>query len=154
MSSRHVSGAASAARAGAFAALIAFRSLAGKIRRRLTATSIVNAGSIAAVTASILLGGCAYSYVDEGGARHIIGIVDVTIAPSGDTSTYAGDVVDVSSIGFSLTQTAQGTDVAAGYNRTTFASLRDNSLVLGNPLSIRDYLIPAIAQQSADGDIR
>ena len=49
--------------------------------------------------------------------------------------TFAGDVVDVTSLGLSIGQNAQGGYLTAGYNRQTTAALRDNALVLGNPVT-------------------
>lgn len=54
--------------------------------------------------------------------------------PSAAPQTFAGDVVEITSIGLSIGHTAQGGYVTAGYNREVTAALRDNALVLGNPI--------------------
>src|SRR4051794_10766634 len=78
-------------------------------------------------------GGCALTYIDANGDQHAIGFLDVAVR-SPASIALAGDVVEVSSLGLSIGQTAQGGYVTAGFNRVTTAALRDNSLVLGNPI--------------------
>ena len=78
--------------------------------------------------------GCAFDYTDTNGDRHAIGLIDVTMHPSAAPQTFAGDVVEITSIGLSIGHTAQGGYVTAGYNRDVTAALRDNALVLGNPI--------------------
>jgi hypothetical protein len=80
------------------------------------------------------LGGCAFSYTDTNGDRHAIGLVDITIRAPAAPETLAGDVVEVASFGLSVGQNAQGGYVTAGFNRQTSAVLRDNALVIGNPV--------------------
>ena len=79
------------------------------------------------------LDGCAFSYTDANGDRHAIGLVDITVrAPT--STALAGDVVEITSLGLSIGQTAQGGYITAGFNREATAALRDNALVLGNPV--------------------
>src|SRR5277367_5631521 len=73
--------------------------------------------------------GCAFNYADENGDRHVIGLVDITVHPSAAPQTFAGDVLEITSIGLSVGQTAQGSYLTAGYNREVTAALRDNALV-------------------------
>jgi hypothetical protein len=81
------------------------------------------------------LDGCAFSYTDANGDRHAIGLVDITVRAPAAAETLAGDVVEVTSLGLSVGQNAQGGFVTAGFNRQTTAALRDNALVLGNPVT-------------------
>jgi hypothetical protein len=76
------------------------------------------------------LQGCALSYDDAAGNRHIIGLVDIAITPS-EGSRLAGDIVEVSTAGISYLSSAQSTSFAIGYNRITNASFADNSVALG-----------------------
>ena len=78
---------------------------------------------------------CSFSYLDANGDRHVIGLVDITVHPAGDPKTFAGDVVDVTTLGFAAAQTAQGGFIALGYNHEVSAALRDNVSVTGNPLN-------------------
>jgi hypothetical protein len=80
------------------------------------------------------LGGCAFPYTDINGDRHAVGL-DVTVRAPAAPETFAGDVVEVTSLGLSIGQTAQGGYLTAGFNRETTAALRDNALVLGNPVT-------------------
>lgn len=97
--------------------------------------------SLMLAIATAMLAGCSYSYVDSRGARHVIGLVDVAIEPAGPDSTFAGSVVDITTVGISLTQTEQGGHLGIGYSRDTVAALRDHALVLGNPLLVRDRIL-------------
>ena len=81
------------------------------------------------------LGGCAFTYTDANGDRHVIGLVDITVRAPVAPETLAGDIVEVTSLGLSIGQTAQGGYLTAGFNRETTAALRDNALVLGNPIT-------------------
>ena len=79
--------------------------------------------------------GCAFSYTDTNGDRHVIGLVDMTVRAPAAPATLAGDVVEITSLGLSLGQNAQGGYLTAGFNRQTTAALRDNALVIGNPVT-------------------
>lgn len=91
----------------------------------------------AALIAGLTTGlcGCALTYFDSEGNQHVIGLVDITIRASAAPETLAGDVVDVTSLGISIGQNAQGGYFTAGFNRQATAALRDNALVLGNPIT-------------------
>ena len=80
--------------------------------------------------------GCALSYMDEHGDRHMIGLLDVTVHSPAAPETFAGSVVEITSFGLSVGHTAQGGYLTAGYNREVTAALRDNALVLGNPIAL------------------
>jgi hypothetical protein len=92
------------------------------------------------VVAATGMQGCAFTYTDATGGRRTIGLVDMTVMAPADPETLAGDVVEVTSLGLSIGQNAQGGYVTAGYNRQTTAALRDNALVIGNPVTA---LVPA-----------
>jgi hypothetical protein len=81
------------------------------------------------------LAGCAFTYTDGNGDRHAIGLMDITVRAPAAPDTFAGDVVEVTSLGLSIGQTAQGGYLTAGFNRETTAALRDKALVLGNPVT-------------------
>jgi hypothetical protein len=89
--------------------------------------------------------GCALSYTDAAGDHHAIGLLDIVVRPSPAPQTFAGSVVEITSLGFSVGRTAQGGYLTAGYNREVTAALRDNALVLGNPVA----LIGPFAQDQA-----
>jgi len=74
--------------------------------------------------------GCAIGWTDKSGARHLIGLVDVSIRP-GDDTRLAGDIVEVSTIGASVLSESHTTSFTLGYSRTTTAAFRDNALALG-----------------------
>lgn len=86
------------------------------------------------------LGACSYSYTDEAGNRRVIGLVDMTIAPGKEGTAFAGTVVDVTTVGAAIAQNAQGFHLTLGYSRDTTAAIRDDALVIGNPLAARTLL--------------
>ncbi|HYH18470.1 MAG TPA: hypothetical protein VD995_07605 [Azospirillum sp.] len=105
-------------------------------------------GTVAAL-AGVAMGGCSYSYTDEAGNRRIIGFVDMTVAPAPPGTPVAGSVVDVTTLGVAITRHGQGGHLSIGYTRDTVAVLRDDALVVGNPLAAR----PADgAQDNTKGD--
>jgi len=81
------------------------------------------------------LTGCAINYTDANGDRHTLGLVDITVRAAAAPETFAGDIVEVTSLGISVGQNAQGGYLTAGYNRQTTAALRDNAFVIGNPVA-------------------
>jgi len=101
----------------------------GRLWRRLLVLSL-----------PIFASACSYSYTDEAGNRRVIGLVDMTIAPGGDDASFAGTVVDVTTVGVAAAQNAQGFHLSLGYARDTTAAIRDNALVTGNPLAARTLL--------------
>lgn len=87
-----------------------------------------------AILLALLCNACTFRYIDADGNRHMIGLMDITIHPPAMPQTFAGNVVDVTTIGLTASQTAQGGYIALGYSRESTAELRDNALVVGNPL--------------------
>jgi hypothetical protein len=87
-----------------------------------------------ALAVALLCQACAFSYTDASGDHHTVGLVDISIHAPAAPQTFAGDVIDVASIGLSAGRTAQGGYVTLGYSHEISAALRDNALVLGNPL--------------------
>lgn len=81
---------------------------------------------------------CAFNYTDANGHRHTVGIVDITTYAPAAPQTFAGDVVDVASVGLTAGRNAQGGYLALGYNHEITAALRENALVVGDPLSAAD----------------
>jgi hypothetical protein len=77
---------------------------------------------------------CAVSYLDADGNRHVVGFVDITVHPPAEPQTFAGDVVDLTAVRLTVSQTAQGGYVSIGYSREVLASMRDNALIVGDPL--------------------
>jgi hypothetical protein len=57
-------------------------------------------------------------------------------------SPFAGDVVDVTSAGISVGSTPQGGFLTLGYSRQVTAALRNNVLVLGDPLALPGSSVP------------
>lgn len=99
------------------------------VRRSCTAVAATLIG-----LATIACGGCAYSYVDEQGATHAIGLMSVVVHRPPQDGPIAGDVVGITTIGVAAGSNAQGGYLALGYSRQTTAALRDDVVVKGNPV--------------------
>jgi hypothetical protein len=83
------------------------------------------------------LNACSYSYRDELGAYHVIGLVNIELPATDRDSTFAGQVVDITTVGIALNSDEEGGSFSLGYNREIRGKLRDHALVVGNPLAIR-----------------
>lgn len=83
-----------------------------------------------------LLGACSMSFEDGQGGRRIIGFVDLTVTPAPPGTPIAGKVVDLTTVGIAVADTADGGHLSLGYTRDVVAVLRDDSLVLGDPLAV------------------
>lgn len=79
------------------------------------------------VALSGFLTGCAYNYVGADGARHVVGLVHVTLPAGGPRATAAS--LRAQALGLSYTQADVGTALSLGYSDTTLAYVRDNTCV-------------------------
>ena len=80
--------------------------------------------------ATMLLAGCAHSYVDEQGRTHVIGLVALTLPAGGraDAATPGAELLRLRTIGLSFVQTpGAGNSLVLGYSDSTIAWLRDNT---------------------------
>ena len=100
----------------------------------------------------MIVAGCALVYDDVNGTRHVIGLANVEIRPPADHRTIAGDIVDVTIIGVGIYNTGVHGGLVLGYSRDVTASIRDNALVLGNPLqAIRARRPDAVVSDASSG---
>ena len=83
------------------------------------------------------LAGCAYSYVDDHGTRHVVGLVDLELPASEEDQTFAGHVVDLTTLGISFSGNPSGSSFTVGYSREVTGYLRNHALVLGDSLAVR-----------------
>lgn len=100
---------------------------------------------MSAAALAALAGACTYSVTDETGARRVIGLMMVEYAPAKDSKTFAGQVIDVTSLGVAWHSNPSGSSLGIGYTHETVGYLRDHALVLGNPYGARDYVAEAVA---------
>lgn len=89
------------------------------------------AAAIVAVVASSLAG-CAHTYVDAEGSRHLIGLVWAKLPPPAGAT--AADGLRVRAIGISAARTPVGTAIVLGYSDSNIVVVRDNQLVDLAPL--------------------
>jgi hypothetical protein len=82
------------------------------------------------------LPGCAHSYIDADGNRHVLGFVHlVTPRPENDRNIGA-ESVRVKSIGLSMLASPQRTNFTLGYSDDTLLFLRNNACVFTDPLPL------------------
>ncbi len=99
--------------------------------------------------------GCAVVYTDADGTRHIIGLANVEIRPPADPRTIAGEVVDTTVIGLAIYNTDAQGGFVLGYGRDVSAAIRDNALVIGNPLqAIQPSPTGQVLGDASSGDKR
>jgi hypothetical protein len=60
--------------------------------------------------------------------------MSVVIEPSPKDGRLAGNVVAITALGLVAGSNAQGKYLALGYDRQATASIRDNVVVIGNPM--------------------
>lgn len=105
------------------------------------------------------LSACSYSSIDEAGNRHVVGFVALTIAapdaaapasgPAASGPVVAGSVVEVTTLGLAAGSSPQGGHLSLGYSREVSGLLRDDALVLGDPLALDRALTPRPAATAA-----
>ena len=88
------------------------------------------------LSACLALAGCAYKYVDSEGDERVVGFVNMKTRPAAASGPHAGTVVDLQVLGLGISRTAQGGSLILGYSREVTAQIKDNALVVGNPLKI------------------
>lgn len=82
--------------------------------------------------AAASLSGCAHTYVDAEGSRHLIGLVWAKLPPPAGAT--AADSLRVRAIGLSAARTPVGTSLVLGYSDSNIVVVRDNQLVDLAPL--------------------
>ena len=76
--------------------------------------------------------GCAVAWTDKNGTCHAVGLASCTVRRA-DGVRLAGDIVEMSALGLSLTSNAQtnAKSIGLGYTHTTSAAFADNAVALG-----------------------
>lgn len=89
--------------------------------------------------AAAVLCGCSATWTEADGTRRIVGlgVVAISIPADTDQTSFAGNAIDMTTIGLSLSGAGDETVIALGYLNMTMARLRNNALVVGDPLSLR-----------------
>jgi hypothetical protein len=113
----------------------------GSITRRPMSVAVYRISVVILLMTTGGIAGCAISYQDSAGAKHIIGMADVAVASVDNDNTIAGDVVVVSTIGVLASRNAQGSTFAFGYAKEATAAIKNDSFVLGNPEQVVDTIL-------------
>jgi hypothetical protein len=106
---------------------------------RVRGTRIV-AAALATLATAAALQGCAHSWVDADGTRHVIGLVNLSLPPR-DAGPTAGESIRSQAIGLSFSASDAGSAFVLGYSDTTFAFVRNHSLVFADAL-LRPGAVP------------
>lgn len=91
-------------------------------RHRIASATLVGA------LVGAMLGGCAHTYTDAGGNRHIVGLVNLTL-PAESSERKAADWIRMRTVGLALSRTDIGSALELGYSDNTLAVVRNNSCV-------------------------
>lgn len=75
-----------------------------------------------------MLGGCAHTWIDADGKRHIAGIMHLTL-PAETTGAKSADWMRWRTIGVAISSTDIGNALEIGYSDNTLAVVRNNSCV-------------------------
>jgi hypothetical protein len=87
--------------------------------------------SAAAVGLLFALAACSYSYVDSNNVRHVVGLVNVSIAaPATDAPDSTPSAVSVTSVGMHVySGSANGSGVVLGYAKATTLLMPNNACI-------------------------
>jgi hypothetical protein len=80
---------------------------------------------------SLLIEACALTYVDDQGAKHVLGLVNMKIEPQVIADQTLAESVQIQSVGVSIYSTPINSGMALGYNNEWLAIVYDN-VVVGN----------------------
>lgn len=75
---------------------------------------------------TIICSGCAITYIDAHGAKHVLGLVKLEIKP-GAPEQNVGETVHVQTIGVAVYSTPLNQGVVIGYNREITTAIRNQT---------------------------
>ena len=84
----------------------------------------------------LLTAACSVSWQEADGSRRVLGFVSLQLTDAADHPTFAGTAVNLTTIGLGFVSTGTETIVNLGYLNIATANIRDNVLVIGNPLNL------------------
>lgn len=119
-----------------------------RVKPRLRRPVVV---TLRAVLVSGALCGCAHSYIDTDGNRHVIGLVHLTLPPS-DQAPRAADWMRTRSVGVALSRMDIGSSLEVGYSDNLLAVVRNNSCVQMDALPVTLLFSPGPSNASDTTD--
>ena len=97
----------------------------------------VNARVVLTALLLLTLQACSFSYEDQNGATHILGVHAMTLrAP--DSATVAGQIAEFQTLGLAYHHLADGRTLSVGYSRDVVGYLKNDVAVVGNPHVLLD----------------
>jgi hypothetical protein len=91
---------------------------------------------IVLIIGSVFLGGCAVSYIDSHGIKHVIGFADVSFDTNSDSNGDHSQMIGITNIGFLVSRDPIQSGFSIGYNREAIIVLKDDSCTRINPGSL------------------
>lgn len=101
----------------------------------MTKASIRHALPCLVLAADLLLAGCAATWTDADGARHVVGLVNLTIRPAVPESAIAGEIVETEIVGLGVYALPWHGGVVLGWSRDVSGALKNDVLVQGDPVA-------------------
>jgi hypothetical protein len=80
---------------------------------------------------------CAHTHVKDDGSTQITGLVSMTIAPTENPDTFAGQIVEVNSLGVSGYRSNGEGGLVLGFFNLKSGFLKNNIEVIGDPMTIQ-----------------
>lgn len=87
----------------------------------------------------LILSGCAYTFVDNDGTKHIIGLAKIDIPPTTKGNLIVGENISVKTIGVSISKIITGGSVSIGYNNDSITTLFSGALILDDNTASHVY---------------
>jgi hypothetical protein len=87
--------------------------------------------SICVALLCLLAESCAFTYVDDQGAKHVLGLVNMKIEPPVTAGKTVAESVQIQSVGVSVYSTPINRGLSIGYNQENLTAVHDNT-VLGD----------------------
>ena len=103
--------------------------LAAMTHRRPRLLKTMSLSIMVFVAVLAMTGGCAYSYVDQHGIHHSIGLMKTSVDIDSEENPTAGAVVQVTTFGIAGYRTPLLSGLTIGYNRERVMSLKNNVVV-------------------------
>jgi hypothetical protein len=87
------------------------------------------AGAACCMAGVLVLAGCAHSYVDAAGNRHVVGWAHITLPPASGTENIGAHSMRVRSAGLTLLASPERTHLTLGLADDTLVVVRNNACV-------------------------
>lgn len=91
-------------------------------------------GVVITILALACAGCVSFSWEDGQGRRHIVGLSYVVVTPAPKEGPIAGEITSQTTIGLGISLVESQKSLSLGYSKSVTAALKDDVLVVGNPI--------------------